>query len=63
LGKSVSSAGVRSIIVGGGNGEDLAEAGYMPANTCCIDSSARGIGVARRYIESVLLIVLGMNPS
>jgi hypothetical protein len=43
------------MIVAGGKEALLYLEGYMPQNTCCIDSSARGIGVARRYIISALI--------
>lgn len=48
FGNSVSSEGVLVIIVGGGKDAVRAVKGYSPQNDCCTDSSALGIGVARK---------------
>lgn len=63
MGNKVSSAGVRVITVGGGKEAVRAVRGYIPQKVCCIDSKARGMGVARRYIISASAITLGMKPS
>ena len=51
------------MMVGRGNDAVRAEAGYMPMKLCCTESRARGMGVARRYIMSASLIILGMNSN
>lgn len=49
------------MIVMGGNSPARVCAGYIPQNVCCKDSSARGIGVALKYIMSASSIIDGMN--
>lgn len=51
------------MMVGGGKEAVRAEDGYMPTKLCCTESSARGMGVARRYIMSASLMILGMKLS
>lgn len=49
------------MMVTGGNSAARAEPGYIPQKACCSDSSARGIGVALKYIISASSIISGMN--
>ena len=48
LGKRVSSAGAREMIVRGGKDAVRASEGYIPQKHSCKDSSALGNGVERR---------------
>ena len=51
------------MIVIGGKSAARADPGYIPQKVCCKDSSARGMGVALRYIMSASSIIDGMNFS
>lgn len=51
------------IIVGSGKAAVLADRGYIPQKLCWRLSSARGIGVALRYIISASPIIAGINWS
>lgn len=63
FGNRVSSAADLTIIDGIAKSAVRALDGYSPQKTLCKDSKARGTGVERRYMLSVLDIISGMKPS